>query len=98
MNLLLKFWRDESGAIISSEVATAGSVLVIGSVAGLSQLRDSVTKELSDTGAALQSISQSYSISGVSTQSASVAGSFYENRTAQNDARTAQPSTQIRVD
>lgn len=79
MNLLWKFWKDEYGAVISSELATVGSVVVIGGVAGLTEMRDSVTNELMETGRAIQGLNQSYSVSGIQTPSAFVAGHSFSD-------------------
>jgi hypothetical protein len=89
-----KFWNDEYGAIISSEIATVGSVLVIGSVAGLAQLRDSVANELIETGAAIQGLNQSYSVQGISTPSAQVSGSGFTDTNQNNNGVNAQPQAQ----
>lgn len=72
-----KFWNDESGFIISAELALVSTILVIGLVAGLTQLRDSVTMELSGVGAALSNLNQSYRVSPIMGQTSMTAGSQY---------------------
>lgn len=94
-----KFWNDEYGAIISSEIATVGSVLVIGGVAGLAQLRDSVSNELIETGAAIQGLNQSYSVQGISTPSAQVSGSsFLDSNVDRNQNGLPSNSVSVRVE
>ena len=78
-SLLIRLWSDESGAILSAEIMLIGSILVIGVIAGLSSLRDSVVTELADVAQALANVSQSYSFSGVTGHHTfSGGGSFYD--------------------
>ncbi len=44
-----RLWSDEGGMILSSEVVLIGTILVIGSIAGLTSLQHAVTHELNDT-------------------------------------------------
>ena len=48
-------WNDEDGMILSSEVVLIGTILVIGSIAGLTSLQYAVTSELNDTARAYDS-------------------------------------------
>ena len=65
MKTLNRFWAEETGAILSAEVMLVASILVIGVIAGLSSLRDSVVTELADLAQALGNVNQSYSFGGV---------------------------------
>ena len=65
MKTMQRFWNEETGAILSAEVMLVASILVIGVVAGLASLRDSVVTELADLAQALANVNQSYSYSGV---------------------------------
>ena len=70
-----ELWRDESGVVLSSEVVLLGTVLGIGAVAGLAQLRDTVVAELDDLSQTLADLNQSYSMSALQGCSARTAGS-----------------------
>ena len=65
MKVLNRLWVEETGAILSAEVMLVASILVIGVIAGLSSLRDSVVTELADLAQALGNVNQSYSFGGV---------------------------------
>lgn len=75
--MLKKFWNDEAGAIISAELAIVLTIVVIGTVTGLSSLRDAVVTELADVGAAIGNLNQSYTVGGVVAHSAATGGSGY---------------------
>ena len=66
MKVLNRLWMEETGAILSAEVMLVASILVIGVIAGLSSLRDSIVTELADVAQALGNVNQSYSFGGVS--------------------------------
>lgn len=75
--LFVRLCNDETGAILSAEVMLVASVLVIGVIAGLTSLRDTIITELADVAQALANLSQSYCFSGVSGHhSFSGGGSF----------------------
>jgi Flp pilus assembly pilin Flp len=62
--LLTRLWRDDAGAIIASEFLFVVTILVIGIIVGLANVRDAVVTELSELANALLALSQGYSISG----------------------------------
>src|SRR5262245_12196472 len=66
MKCLSRLWKEETGAILSAEIMLVASILVIGVIAGLASLRDSVVTELADVAQALANVNQSYSYSGTS--------------------------------
>lgn len=80
-NLLSRFWRDEAGFVISSELVLVATILVIGLIAGLTAVRDGVVQELGDTAQAFGAVSQSYVFQGVTGHSAATAGSTYADAT-----------------
>lgn len=83
--MLKRFWNDQNGAVVSSELALVGTVVVIGMVTGLANLRDTVTSELADTAQAIGGINQSYQVQGISSPSASVGSSqFVDQSEVQN--------------
>ena len=79
MNLLKRLWRDEVGAVMTTELVLISSVAVMGTVAGLTEVRDATVSELSDLAAAVSSIDQSYSYTGVSRGSSYSAGSAFQD-------------------
>ena len=81
MSLMKKLWSDEAGFVVSSELVLIGTVLVIGLTVGLTSLRDQVVQELGDLAISIGSINESYSYSGITGHTSSVAGSiFSDNR------------------
>jgi Flp pilus assembly pilin Flp len=80
--MLRKLTRDESGAVLSTELVLISSLLVIGLIVGLTELRDSIANELNDVGEAVGALNQSYSVSGQSgrgwgTLRSRTSGSFF---------------------
>ena len=59
-----RLWRDDAGAILSTEIILVAVVAVIGLVAGLASIRDSMVSELADVGGSIQDLNQSFSITG----------------------------------
>ena len=47
-SMLLKFWNDDRGAIIASEYLFFSTILVIGIIVGLTNVRDAINAELSE--------------------------------------------------
>src|ERR1700704_1583273 len=79
MSIVRRFWKDETGFVVTTELVLIAVILVIGLIAGLTTLRDQVVQELGDLAAAIGAINQSYSFSGVTGASASTAGSSYSD-------------------
>jgi Flp pilus assembly pilin Flp len=77
MNLCVRFWANEEGFVVSSELILIATLLVLGMITGLDTIRDQVIQELADVGDAVSEINQSYSFSGVTAHSASTAGSVF---------------------
>lgn len=77
MSVVLRFWHDDAGAIISSEIVLIATILTLGMIVGLAAVRDSVVQELGDIAAALGNLNQSYNFGAVTSCCASVAGSRY---------------------
>ena len=46
--LLVKLWKQQDGIIVSSEIILIGTILVLGSIAGLSSLQYAISGELND--------------------------------------------------
>lgn len=88
MNMLSRFWNDEAGFVVSSELVLIGTILVLGVVVGLATVRDQVVQELGDLALAISNINQSYSFSGVTGHTSSVAGSIFDDTLDFCDANT----------
>ena len=63
--MMHKLWNDEAGVVVSSEIVLVLTLLVLGVMVGLVELRAAVVDELNDVGEAIGSLNQSYEISGV---------------------------------
>ena len=77
MSIVKRFWKDETGFVITTELILIAVILVIGLIAGLTTLRDQVVQELGDLATAIGAINQSYSFSGVTGHTSSTAGSLF---------------------
>lgn len=77
--MLKKFWNDEAGAVVSAELVLVLTIAVIAMVTGLSSLRDAVVTELADVGAAIGSVDQSYTVTGVLAHSSATANSAFSD-------------------
>jgi hypothetical protein len=80
MTLFNRFWTEDDGALISSEVVLIGSMLVVGVVTGATAIRDTVVTEMSDFAAAIGSLNQSYCFGGIRGHCAWTAGSSFNDR------------------
>jgi Flp pilus assembly pilin Flp len=74
-HLLQRLWRDDRGALISVEYLFFSTIVIIGSIIGMANLRDAINVELTETANALMAISQGFTISGVSGTTAQTSGS-----------------------
>jgi len=68
-------WADDRGAIISGEFLFVSTILIIGIIIGLTNVRSALNAELTELGNAFLALSQGYTISGQSGSNASVDGS-----------------------
>lgn len=73
-----KLWKDESGSVLSAELATVATVTVVGAVAGLNVMAKSINGEFLDLSHSFRSLNQSYSYRGFASKSAFTAGSCYQ--------------------
>ena len=62
--MLCKFWNDEAGFIISTELVLVATMVVIGLIAGLVEVQYAVVGELNDISEAIGSLNQSYFFTG----------------------------------
>lgn len=77
--MLKHFWRDDRGAILSTELVLILTLVVIGTTAGLGRLRIAVNSELVDIGNAIGSLNQSFFVPALDLCSCkiSIAGSAF---------------------
>lgn len=71
--------RKQAGFIVTIELLLLASILVIGLIVGMTNVRDSVLAELSDVSEAIGGLDQSYTVSAVSNAAgtAATAGSIF---------------------
>lgn len=62
---LSSLWTDEAGFIVSAELVLLGTLLVVGLIAGLSCVQESVIGEYQDVAGAIRSLDQSYAFQGM---------------------------------
>ncbi len=77
ISLLESLLLDESGAVLSAELALVGTMGVVGATVGLSAAATSVQEELAEVASAFRSLDQSYSIPEQRIGGAWTAGSSY---------------------
>ena len=94
MNRIQRFSADEHGFVVSSELVLIGTILVLGVVVGLATVRDQVVQELGDLALAISNINQSYSFSGVTGHTSSVAGSIFDDQLDFCDSNTDVAATE----
>jgi len=63
--MMKKFWNDEAGFIVSAELVLVLTIAVLGTVVGLTAIRDSVANELVDLSSAFGAVDQSYNVTGL---------------------------------
>ena len=79
MKVLHRLWADETGFVISSELVLVGTMLVIGMIVGLTEVRNQVVQELADLAVAIGRVNQSYEYSGITGHTAATAGSVFDD-------------------
>lgn len=60
-SLFAQILRDDRGFVVSAELVLIATIVVLGSIVGLAAYRDAVVQELTDTGAAVGALNQSFS-------------------------------------
>ena len=58
--LLPALWRDQRGAMASTEMIMMGTVVILGAIVGLAGFRDAVVQELGDVSAATAELNHGY--------------------------------------
>ena len=92
--MLNKLFRDESGVIISAELALVLTIAVLAMVVGLSEVAVAVNTELNDLSNAIGALDQTYSYTGFGSlklngvQKNAVAGAKFADSTDDCDTNT----------
>lgn len=84
--MLRKFWNEETGFIISTELVLVATMVVIGLITGLVEVSFSVVNELNDISEAIGSLNQSFFFTGFTSTKiggikAQTFGSFFTDHT-----------------
>ena len=85
--LLNDLWRDDTGAVLSSELVLVGTLGVVGATVGLNAISTAVNEELEDVAFAIRSLDQSYEIRGVKGCGAWTAGSVFHQEPVKESLR-----------
>jgi len=91
--LARRFWTEETGAILSAELALIMTLLVVGMSVGLSKLRIAINHELADLANAIGSVNQSYIYPGLDDCKGRSAGSMFKDWNDTCDATPINLST-----
>jgi hypothetical protein len=60
LNLMQQLWQDDCGGIITSEYLLLGSILTLGTVSGMANLRDATVSEMSEMGGTMRAVREHY--------------------------------------
>ena len=64
-SMFRSFLRSEEGFILSTEAVLIGTILVLGMIVGLAEIRNAVVQELGDYSQAVAMLSQDYAFTSV---------------------------------
>jgi len=89
-SMFRSFLRSEEGFILSTEAVLIGTILVLGMIVGLAEIRNAVVQELGDYSQAVAQLNQDYAYSSVSSANVpagiSSAGSIYTDSVDDQEA------------
>lgn len=75
--LARKFWNDDAGFIVSSELILVSTITVLAMIVGLSEVAHAVNQELEDVASAFGAVNQSYAYAGTSGHKGHIDGSGF---------------------
>lgn len=75
--MMMKFWNDEAGVIISAELILVLTIAVLATVVGLTEVAVAINTELNDISNAFGSINQSYCYTGFISTCGGKSKSFF---------------------
>jgi len=80
-NLLINFYNDEAGFVVSTELVLVCTVTVLSLCVGLSEVASGVNHELEDLGCAFGSLNQSFCMQGFTNNKGSMSSghAFYDH-------------------
>lgn len=78
--VLIRFWIEEDGFVVSAELILLLTLLLIGMLVGLQSLRDSTVAEAADVAAAIGTLNQSYSFGGLVGHNSITLGSSFRDQ------------------
>jgi hypothetical protein len=93
MTLARRLWNDDCGAVLTTEYLALGSIVVLGSIGGMTAMRDATVDEMQEYSHAVRNLNQSYSYPGMQSGMASKGGAAVSNQTgAGGGGRGAAPA------
>lgn len=95
MQRLREFWTDESGVVISAELALLATLVVAGGVVGLTQVSAVMNAELQDLAGAFRGLDQGYSVRGFRGARAFTAGSSFRQAEPGTSSASTAPSISL---
>lgn len=70
-------FNDENGFVVSVELILVATIVVLGLIVGLAEVRQAVNEELEDVAAAIGALNQSYTYAGLMTSKSCLSGSRF---------------------
>ena len=87
-NLCIRFYNDEAGFVVSSELVLVCTVTVLSLCVGLSEVANGVNHELEDLGCAFGSLNQSFCMQGFTNNKGGMsAGHSFTDQVDQCDSQ-----------
>lgn len=79
MTLAAKLLNDEAGFLISAELILISTVLILGMIVGLTEVRHAINNELLDVAFAFDCVNQGYRYDGMFDHHSDLHGSRYDD-------------------
>ena len=80
LNLMLAFYAEEAGFIVSAELVLVSTIAVLALVVGLTEVSYAVNQELEDLASAIGSLNQSFCYQGSRACKSHAAGSHFKDQ------------------
>lgn len=77
--MMNRFWNDQAGFVISTELMIVATLLVLGMIAGLVSIRSQIVQELGDVAAAISEFDQTFSFAAITGHTSSMAGADFDD-------------------
>ena len=72
-------FNDENGFVISAELILVSTIVVLGLIVGLVEVRQAISEELEDVASAIGSLNQGYCFNGLQTEKGRTNGSHFQD-------------------